>query len=195
MAESTVEPITATESSIEQILQNIDSASDKQGPNETKLADAWGYRKTVMAKYDLPELGSDPVEYIRRMEEFLKRKGIDVRGIHEFDRFFQENHEAAAVANEHGIIIGAANGSDIERLKLRGRSIAHEAVHALQDLLYPRMPLEEMEREAYYYEYLTPSVILNNKDRPDFLKGVLGVLEDKVQMSTIVDERLREEER
>lgn len=200
MAEITVEPAELSKEAqpgIEQILHSIDKNS-----KSPKLVDAWRFRQEVMAKYQLPEPGlrvTNPAGYIDIMEKLLKERGVQIRDKHEFIPFFEENPEAGAVALEpnvfrdNTVVISTANGNDLKRLRARAADLAHEAVHALQHIYYPRMPARETEKEAYYYSSLTPQLIEKYKNDPDFLQTALKTLEENIDISVRTDQRINGE--
>lgn len=182
---------------INQILLEMDNALDwSPGPRPSEI---WRFREQVKTKYGLPDLLGNPVEYMRQVERILKEQGVSVRPKHEFEPFFKENPEAsgvnfsASVFREATVVIKDASGDDINQLVDRAKHLGHEAVHALQTKRFPRMPFEEMEREAYYYQLFTLGLILYLKDRPgdlyDYIHHMDGI-EDRIKLSTRVDNRL-----
>ena len=183
------------EPSLGQVLKNMDQALvDKDG---IKPSEAWDFREMVRAKYQLPDSGLrliDPVEYIRRVERLLKDKKITIRPGHEFQPFFNENPETEAVNFKASVFRDATVvlGGDAESsLAKKARLLAHEAVHALQNFFYPRMPLETKEKEAYYYELLTPQSILMFKSDPEGFYGAVNETFDLlIKLSVSVDKKL-----
>lgn len=183
------------ESSLDQVLKIMDQAlADKDG---IKPSEAWEFREMVRTKYQLPDSGLrfvDPAEYIRQVELLLKDKKITIRSGHEFQSFFNENPEAEAVNFKASVFRDATvvhGGGAESSLAKRARLLAHEAVHALQNFFYPRMPLETKEKEAYYYELLTPQSILMFKNDPEgFYGAVNDTFELFIKLSVAVDKRL-----
>lgn len=192
--------IPTKEPNLDEILQKMDEALD-WGPGP-KPSEIWRYREEVRVKYGLPDSGlmrSNPLEYMRQTEQLLAEEGVVIRSKHEFERFFKENPEAqgvnfrASVFRDTTVSIKNAPDDDINQLIDRAKHMGHEAVHALQTKRAPRMPTEEMEREAYYYELITPALILLLKDKPgdlyDYIHHMDGI-EDRIKLSTQVDNRL-----
>ena len=59
--------------------------------------------------------------------------------------------------------------------------MSHEIVHAMQDKYAPQMPDEEAEREAYYYQMLTPQKLIENaQNLTDILYFIDNVIERSV---------------
>ena len=164
--------------SLEDILKEADEKSE--GSQGIKVSEAWRYREAVRVKYGLPECGyrwEDPIRYISEAEGLLKENGVQVRGKHEFSTFFKENPGAIALHSGPNVF--------------RDSTVAHESVHAFQDIKYPRMPDEEAEREAFYYQMLTPQQIVSHKDDPEFLYSLVNdVIEGNVQCSVSIDQKI-----
>ncbi len=178
---------------LDQILQEMDKKFE--GKEGLKPSQAWEYKQQVIAKYQLPEndrISIDPTSYIHNVEALLKDNNIQVRPKHEFQNFFNENPTARAVNFEPNVfrdstvVVANASENNFKQLKKRAKDLSHEAVHALQDIRYPSMPYEEKEREAYYYECLTPEMIIRYKDNPEEL---FAVLDDLIDMSVTVDQK------
>ena len=184
--------------SLEDILKEADEKSE--GSQGIKVSEAWRYREAVRVKYGLPECGyrwEDPIRYISEAEGLLKENGVQVRGKHEFSTFFKENPGAIALHSGPNVFrdstVAVEGASDGEWFKLRARAnqLAHESVHAFQDIKYPRMPDEEAEREAFYYQMLTPQQIVSHKDDPEFLYSLVNdVIEGNVQCSVSIDQKI-----
>lgn len=181
---------------LNQILLEMDEAIDwDPGPKPSEI---WRYREEIRTKYGLPET-INPHEYIKQVERLLKKEGISVRPKREFQKFFEENPEATAFNNpasvfrDAAVVVSDASGDNFDLLIKRAQNLGHEAVHALQDRHYPRMPLEKKEREAYTYVHITPFSIEHFKNTPgdfwDYIHGPDG-LESRIKQSTQVDERL-----
>lgn len=178
--------------SLDEIIAKIDQASE--GKHEVSLARAWQYREEVRAKYGLPECGGrwdDPLAYIHEVEDVLRKEGVQVRDKHEFSAFFAEHPSAGAVAMEPSVfrdatvVAEATSLNDWWGLRARANQLSHESVHALQFRHSPRMPDEEGEREAYYYQMLTPDMIRGHQDDPSYLfYQINGGIEQNVQNST-----------
>jgi len=177
--------------SIDEVIAEIDKKLEGKYP--VSLAQAWRYREEVRAKYGLPECGGrweDPLAYIHVMEDILSSNDVNLRGKHEFEAFFDENPTAGAVTmspdvfRNTTVVAQAASSNDWWQLRARANQLAHEGVHALQFQRSPRMPDEEGEREAYYYQMLTPQQILKYKDDPTYLLDQInGSIEQNVQNS------------
>ncbi len=183
---------------ISTILKKADKAVE--GTDRIKPSDAWEYRETVRRKYDLPECGyltRDPVGFIHTIEAFLKKHKVKIRPTHEFQPFFEEYPGAGAwtliqpsTFRENTVVVPQASAENRTELIKRVRHLAHEAVHALQFIRYPTMPLGEFEREAYYYEQFTPLLILTFQDAPELLTNRLEDLEKKIQGSVEIDRKI-----
>ena len=171
--------------SLKDILINLDEKlKDKEG---IKPSQAWRYREEVKAKYHLPECGymwSDPERYIKEAEKYAKAHGIQIRPKHEFQGYFgmEEHRDAEAVSlsenvfRNNTVVVARASQSDWYGLRRRAKQFAHELVHAIQGEKYPRMPLEKAEREAYYYQMLTPHFFIKHRDNPDFVSHYLNTV-------------------
>lgn len=198
MENSTAEPNQESKPSIESIVDELDEILD--GRKGIKPSEAWRYREEVRIKYGLPECGyrwENPVRYIEAMESFLKKNGVLVRDKHEFSTFFRENPTATAlhsgpnVFRDSTVVVQGASDGEWFRLRARANQLAHESVHTLQASKYPSMPDEEAEKEAYYYQMLTPQQILKYKDDPNFLfEWINGVLESNINSSTAIDKEI-----
>ena len=165
-----------------------------QSPNENevkkRILKAWEYRQRVKAKYSLPECGSrweNPALYISEIQEFAKKEGIKIGFKHEFEEFFEENPNAAAVSlgesvfRPRTIVTEIPNYNDFFSLRAVANQMSHEIVHAMQDKYAPQMPDEEAEREAYYYQMLTPQKLIENaQNLTDILYFIDNVIERSV---------------
>lgn len=139
------------------ILKQLDKKCPDKG---VKPSEAWTYRHIIMRKYGLPESTyrwNDPKRYIEQIEEIAKEHGVKIRSRHEFELFFKENPKAKAWF--HGkyvfhdsmmVTTPLPNEEEWFQLRAKANQLSHEIVHALQQERYPRMPVEEQEREAYY---------------------------------------------
>lgn len=191
---------TETESSLslEELIQSLDKAVE--GKPGIKPSEAWRYREEVRAKYRLPEceyLFEDPVRYIQTMEAFLKREGVKVRNKHEFSIFFKENPKAEAVSSgssvfrDSTVVVSSASETDWFGLRARAKQLSHESVHALQQKHYPRMPNDVAEKEAFYYQMLTPQTFFKYKDDPDFIMHFINkVIETNIKGSVKIDNKI-----
>jgi hypothetical protein len=183
---------------IEDVITQLDKALE--GKEGIKPSEAWEFRERVRAKYKLPESGyrwSDPVRYIGEMETLLREEKIDIRNKHEFEKFFKENPNAGGVAwpksvfRDPTIAVQAASESDWFALRAKANQLAHEGVHGFQFKLYPGMPDELAEREAYYYQMLTPQQILQYRDDPEYIYHWINEdMENKIQSSVEINKRI-----
>jgi len=164
------------------------------------LLDSWKYRETVRQKYGLPEcayLFEDPVRYIREITDLCAREGIILRHKDEFDSFFKENPLAEAVNlgknvfRDATLVVRRASSDDWFALRAKAKQLSHEVVHAMQEKKYPRMSDEESEREAYYYQMLTPRTIERYREDPKFMYYWVGTIIEKcVRDSVETDEKI-----
>lgn len=182
----------------EVVIQELDKVlNERQG---IKVSEAWKYREEVRAKYGLPECGyrwEDPTGYIKVIENFLKKNCVQVRSKHEFMAFFRENsiaqalHTGPNVFRDSTVVIQNASDSNWFQLRARASQLAHESVHAFQAVLYPRMPDEEAEKEAFYYQMITPQQILKYKDDPNFLFDYINdVIKRSIRNAVKIDQKL-----
>lgn len=193
---SDISPIEASSRSV-QIMTILKKADEAVKDDERiKPSDAWKYREAVRIKYGLPECGylsQDPVRYIQTIEEFLKKYKVQIRAEHEFQPFFNAQPKAGAwatgpnVFRDNTVVVPQASESEWSDLITRAEYLAHESVHALQKIRYPNMPLEEVEREANYYQRFTPDLILRLQATPEFLADRLEVFELLIQESVKID--------
>lgn len=180
-----------------EILKDLDSKVSKDG---VKPSEALEFSKVVRAKYGLPDpvlCHLDPKRYIEQLEAVAKQNNIEIRPIHEFQPFFDELPEASAVAfgesvfRKPTVVVGQAREGDIQAQFRRGKSLAHELVHVLQELRYPRMPFAEQEKEAYYYQVVDELNILKFKDEPKKLDHLLNKhLDFLIKASSAVDRKI-----
>ncbi len=132
------------------------------------------------------------MRYIREIEAVLKSKGVLIRNKHEFKAFFNEQPDAGALTSGTNVfrdltVVVQSPEDDWWKLRAWANQLAHEAVYAMQALKYPRMPDEEAEREAYYYQILTPDIILRAASDPDHLIHNLKLIESFVLSSTAIN--------
>ncbi|MDP2672127.1 MAG: hypothetical protein Q8O68_01300 [Candidatus Daviesbacteria bacterium] len=189
---------TEAQLSLEELIQSLDKAVE--GKPGIKPSDAWRYREEVRTKYGLPECGysfEDPLRYIQAIEAFLKENRVEIRNKHDFSTFFKENPKAEAVSSGPGVfrnstvVVGAASDTDWFGLRTRAKQLSHESVHALQDKRYPEMPIDVAEKEAFYYQMLTPQTFLRYKDDPAFLMHFInGVVETSIKSSVEIDKKI-----
>lgn len=183
---------------IEDVIAQLDKAlEDKEG---IKPSEAWEFRERVRTKYKLPESGyrwNDPARYIGEMETLFREEKIDVRNKHEFEKFFKENPNAGGVAwprsvfRDSTVAVQATPESDWFALRARANQLAHEGVHGFQFKRFPGMPDELAEREAYYYQMLTPQQILQFRDDPEFIYHWINEdMENKIQSSVEINKRI-----
>ncbi|MDB5182511.1 MAG: hypothetical protein JWO47_295 [Candidatus Saccharibacteria bacterium] len=181
---------------IDEVIAEIDEKfPQEEGPS---LAQLWKYREEVRAKYGLPECGGrwrDPQAYINTMEDFLGREHIDIRAKYEFEPFFNEYPTAGAVTFESSafrdvtIVASVSSSNNFYGLRKRANYLAHEAVHGMQQKRSPRMPNEIGEREAYYYQMLTPQRI---RETDDIFTFIATVIEPYIVGSVELNERMNE---
>lgn len=184
--------------SIEVVVKELDKTVE--GKPGIKPSEAWQYREEVKAKYGLPEndyMWDDPVRYINEMETLLKEKGVNVRYKHEFETFFRENPTAEALTSgpsafsDARVIVQGARDDDWLALRARAKQLSHEGVHGLQAKKYPRMPEDIAEKEAYYYQILTPQWFMRNQDDPEFVMTWINEdMEKWIQGSVETDTKL-----
>lgn len=184
---------------IGEILKQLDSKCSNEG---IKPLEAREYRQEVIGKYGLPETAykfSDPRRYIGEVEELANKWGVQVRPRHEFEKFFQENPEVGAwfhsgVDSGPMIVTNPPVNEPEEwfRLRARANQLSHEIVHVLQNEKYPRMPIKEQEREAYYYQILDDNFFRRHANNPDFIYRFINeTLEDMIKSSTTIDNKLQ----
>lgn len=184
---------------LESILIELDTALE--GKPGIKPSDAWRYREEVRAKYGLPECGyrwQNPNRYIQEIEAFLQQQGVEVRGKHEFARFFEEIREAQAIVSGPNVfrnptvVVEDAAENDWFKLRARANQLAHEGVHALQNIKYPSMTDDIAEKEAYYYQMLTPEHIIRYRHQPESIHiWINNVIEKSISKSIRVNEALK----
>ncbi len=88
-------------------------------------------------------------------------------------------------------MVGAASDTDWFGLRARAKQLSHESVHALQDKRYPEMPIDVAEKEAFYYQMLTPQTFLRYKDDPAFLMHFInGIVETSIKSSVEIDKKI-----
>ncbi len=189
---------TEAQLSLEELIQSLDKAVE--GKPGIKPSDAWRYREEVRAKYGLPECGysfEDPLRYIQTIEAFLKENRVEIRNKHDFSTFFKENLKAEAVSSGPGVfrdstvVVGAASDTDWFGLRARAKQLSHDSVYALQDKRYPEMPIDVAEKEASYYQMLTPQTFLRYKDDPAFLMHFInGIVETSIKSSVEIDKKI-----
>ncbi len=181
--------------SLDQILVELDKRHNSSG---MKPSEAWQYRETIRIKYGLPECGyrwNDPLRYIGEIETFLKSNGVTIRPKHEFQNFFAENSDSGALTSGPSVfrdltIIVQGESDDWYKLRARANQLAHESVHAMQNIKYPSMTNEEAEREAYFYQMLTPQELIEAANKSEGLGFLLALIEKNVINSKKTDERL-----
>ncbi|MBI2599323.1 hypothetical protein HYW43_00175 [Candidatus Daviesbacteria bacterium] len=184
--------------SFEEVIQSLDKAVE--GKPGVKPSEAWRYREEVRAKYGLPEcayLFEDPVRYIQTIEAFLKDNEVSLRDKHEFASFFKENPNAIAVNfgsnvfRDSTVVAQQTSDSNWFGLRARANQLAHESVHAIQDKRYHGMPSEVAEKEAFYYQMLSPQTFLKYRDDPDFVMYYINdVIENNIKSSVGIDNKI-----
>lgn len=107
-------------------------------------------QEIIRAKYKLPSWDLSPSELERALRQIAEELGVTVRPTHELQRFFEENPFAGAVYSPEDKEIAANINTTALRDYYKSLQVfEHELIHAIQDKLSPRMPIEEMEYEAY----------------------------------------------
>lgn len=184
-----VKPSQEIEEPIELLVERLDEQVPKEGIG---ISQAWRYREEVRHKYGLPESSwrwDDPIQYIEKIIELIKKHNIPLRYKHEFEQFFKDYPTARAAYLQGNLVVTAAN-DDWFILRAQANQLSHEVVHALQER-YPRMPDEEAEREAYYYQMLTPDRIREYKHDPDYLHHYINtVIEESVASSCKTNQKI-----
>jgi predicted RNA-binding protein with EMAP domain len=131
------------------------------------------------------------VGFISKIVDIIKKRGINLRYKHEFSKFFSKFPTAAAVNLDGNLVVTNSAENDWYGLRAQANQLAHEIVHALQDLRYPRMPEEEAEREAYYYQMLTPQQIIKYMEDPEFLDHFVNVvIQDHIEQSCKTNKKI-----
>lgn len=180
---------------IELLVRRLD---EKVGKKEgVSIARAWEYREEVRAKYQLPECAGrweDPIGYIDKITKFAKEKGIPIRRKDEFQPFFEKYKNAKAAIIDNNLLVERASESDWFALRALANQLSHEIVHGLQNQKYPRMSDEEAEREAFYYQMITPETIRRYEDNPEFLHHFINeIVEADIKTSCADDEAIRKD--
>ncbi len=178
---------------IELLARRLD---EKVGKKEgISISQAWEYRERVRAKYQLPECAGrweDPIGYIDKITKFAKEKGIPIRPKDEFQPFFETYKDAKAAIIDNNLAVERASESDWFALRALANQLSHEIVHGLQNQKYPRMSDEEAEREAFYYQMITPETIRKYEDNPEFLHHFINeIVEADIKTSCANDEAIR----
>ncbi|MGI6776345.1 MAG: hypothetical protein ACOX5S_03610 [Patescibacteria group bacterium] len=181
---------------IELLARRLDERVGKK--EGISISQTWEYRERVRAKYQLPECAGrweNPVGYIDKITKFAKEKGIPIRPKDEFQPFFEKYKNAKAAIIDNNLVVEKASGSDWFALRALANQLSHEIVHGLQNQKYPRMSDEEAEREAFYYQMITPDTIRRYKDNPEFLHHFINkIVEADIKTSCANDQAIREEQ-
>ncbi len=140
----------------------------------TNADDLLGIKEAVRLKYGLPQNElryENPLEYERQLLAIAEKNGIEVRA--------SEDPIFAPLQQKVKQTIGLTGGPmslgpedtggrniviyPFTKVNAVGRNadFAHELCHGLQSCLYPRMPIEQQEAEAYILTY-SPSMIKEN---------------------------------
>ena len=180
---------------IESLAKKLDEKiGEKEG---VSISQAWEYRERVRAKYQLPECAGrweDPSGYIDKITKFAKERGIPIRPKDEFQPFFEKYKNAKAAIIDNNLVVERASESDWFALRALANQLSHEIVHGLQNQKYPRMPDEEAEREAFYYQMITPETIRRYEDNPEFLHHFINeIVEADIKTSCANDEAIRKD--
>ena len=180
---------------IELLTRRLDERVGKK--EGISIAQAWEYRERVRAKYQLPECAGrweNPSGYIDKITKFAKEKGVPIRPKDEFQPFFEKYKNAKAAIIDNNLVVERASESDWFALRALANQLSHEIVHGLQNQKYPRMPDEEAEREAFYYQMITPETIRRYKDNPEFLHLFINeIVEADIKTSCANDEAIRKD--
>ena len=109
-------------------------------------------QKIIRAKYSLPKLEArgNLDEYERDLLDIAKSTGVTIKSKSECGQFFNDYSYVGGVNFEKENKIGV----DIDKTDSKSYSkslgiLEHELIHALQNKYHPRMPIEQMEYEAY----------------------------------------------
>jgi hypothetical protein len=180
---------------IELLARKLDERVGKK--EGISISQAWEYRERVRAKYQLPECAGrweNPSGYIDKITKFAKEKGIPIRPKDEFQPFFEKYKNAKAAIIDNSLVVERASGSDWFALRALANQLSHEIVHGLQNQKYPRMSDEEAEREAFYYQMITPETIRRYEDNPEFLHHFINeIVEADIKTSCANDEAIRKD--
>jgi hypothetical protein len=181
---------------IELLARRLDERVGKK--EGISISQTWEYRERVRAKYQLPECAGrweNPVGYIDKITKFAKEKGIPIRPKDEFQPFFEKYKNAKAAIIDNNLVVEKASGSDWFALRALANQLSHEIVHGLQNQKYPRMSDEEAEREAFYYQMITPDTIRRYEGNPEFLHHYINeIVEADIKTSCANDQAIREEQ-
>lgn len=109
-------------------------------------------KERIRAKYELPPREMRlraPSEFEEALVKIAKKYGIQIRPTAEFGEFFAK-HPAGGVndSSENRVGVDINRNDRGEYIRSLG-ILEHELIHAMQGLLYPRMPIEIQEYEAY----------------------------------------------
>lgn len=181
------------EKTTEEIAKELDK---RLGSKEA--SDAWHYREEVRAKYHLPECGyrwEDPERYIQEMENFVNENGITLRYKHEFEKFFEDFPDTQGrTTKDNEVVTTAVGHSDWLALRARAKQLSHEVVHAMQAKLYPGMPDEIAEKEAYYYQIITPQDLkraMTSLDPALTFKTSMRIINESIESSVKTENELK----
>jgi len=112
-------------------------------------------QKVIRTKYGLPALDiryNMPAEYERSLKDLAKKYKVDIRSTLEYGKYFKENPSSDAVYSKEparGDVFSDINKKDLNSYLSSLKSVEHELIHAMQEIKFPRMPIELSEYEAY----------------------------------------------
>lgn len=130
---------------------------------------------SVRSKYHLPPEGmreQEPREYYRRLLRIAKTNGLKTKPKEWDPEFFLENPGADAKFEPDTMTIVVDLEEESEKKYRKSlHKFEHELVHGLQLSIYPNMPIEVREYEAYV---VNAPIKLVEKSSPGLRTGIFG---------------------
>lgn len=113
-------------------------------------------QKRLRGKYSLPPIDwvlDNPTEYERFLKEKAKKNRTRIRNCLDCSYYFKKNLSTEGVFFPHSNTIGVdmyrTYRTDSKNYFTSIETLEHEVIHSLQEIKYPRMPIEIFEYEAY----------------------------------------------